>query len=113
MSGRRSRRISEFEVEANQWSAIASDETQTATEREAARDKMEREFGDLLFSLINAARLYKIKPDNALEKTNQKFQSRFTYVELKAREQGKRLDQMTLAEMDELWEEAKRKEREQ
>ena len=103
--------ISEFEVEANQWSAIASDENNSAEQREEARDKMEREFGDLLFSLINAARLYKIKPDNALEKTNQKFQRRFTYVELKAREQGKRLDQMTLAEMDALWDEAKQEER--
>lgn len=103
--------IAEFETEANQWSAVAADESNTAEQREEARDKMEREFGDLLFSLINAARLYKIKPDNALEKTNQKFQSRFTYVELKAREQGKRLDQMTLAEMDALWEEAKSFER--
>lgn len=102
--------ISEFETEANRWSAIATDESNSAEKREEARDKMEREFGDLLFSLINAARLYKIKPDNALEKTNQKFQSRFTYVELKAREQGKRLDQLTLAEMDALWEEAKQKE---
>lgn len=101
--------ITEFEVEANQWAAISADENNSAEVREAARDKMEREFGDLLFSLINAARLYKIKPDNALEKTNQKFQNRFTYVELEARRQGKRLDQMTLAEMDELWEEAKRK----
>ncbi len=103
--------ISEFEVEANQWSAVAADENKSAEQREEARDKMEREFGDLLFSLINAARLYKIKPDNALEKTNQKFQSRFTYVELKAREQGRRLDQMTLAEMDALWDEAKAQER--
>ena len=102
--------ISEFEVEVNQWSSVMADESNSTETREAARDKMEREFGDLLFSLINAARLYKIKPDNALEKTNQKFMSRFTYVELKAREQGKRLDQMTLVEMDELWEEAKRKE---
>ena len=71
------------------------------------KEKMEAEFGDLLFSLINAARLYKIKPDNALEHTNQKFIRRFTYVETKAREQGKMLNDMTLAEMDELWNEAK------
>jgi len=76
-------------------------------------EKAEQEFGDLLFSLINAARLYKIKPDNALEKTNQKFQRRFTYVELKAREQGRMLNDLTLAEMDALWDEAKRKEKEQ
>lgn len=75
------------------------------------REKAEEEFGDLLFSLINAARLYKIKPDNALEKTNQKFQRRFTYVELQAKAQGKMLNDMTLAEMDALWDEAKRKEK--
>ncbi len=73
------------------------------------REKAEQEFGDLLFSLINAARLYKIKPDNALEKTNQKFQRRFTYVETEARKQGKLLNEMTLAEMDALWDEAKAK----
>ena len=71
------------------------------------KEKMEAEFGDLLFSLINAARLYKIKPDNALEHTNQKFIRRFTYVETKAKEQGKMLNDMTLAEMDALWNEAK------
>lgn len=72
------------------------------------KDKMEAEFGDLLFSLINAARLYKIKPDNALERTNQKFIRRFTYVETKAKEQGKMINDMTLSEMDELWNEAKK-----
>ena len=71
------------------------------------KDRMEAEFGDLLFSLINAARLYKIKPDNALERTNQKFIRRFTYVESKAKEQGKLLGEMTLAEMDALWNKAK------
>lgn len=71
------------------------------------KEKMEAEFGDLLFSLINAARLYKIKPDNALEKTNQKFIRRFSYVEAKAKEQGKMLNDMTLGEMDALWNEAK------
>lgn len=71
--------------------------------------KMEQEFGDLLFSLINAARLYKIKPDNALEHTNQKFIRRFTYVEEHAKAQGKMLNDLTLGEMDALWEEAKAK----
>lgn len=73
-------------------------------------DKMEAEFGDLFFSIINAARLYKVNPDNALERTNQKFISRFNYVEQKAREQGKQLKDMTLGEMDELWNEAKGRE---
>jgi XTP/dITP diphosphohydrolase len=70
-------------------------------------DKMEAEFGDLFFSLINAARLYKINPDNALERTNQKFIHRFNYIEQKAKEQGKALKEMTLAEMETLWQEAK------
>ena len=74
--------------------------------------KAEQEFGDVLFSLINAARLYKINPDNALEMTNQKFIRRFTYVEQHSIRQGRPLKEMTLAEMDALWEEAKRLERE-
>ena len=65
------------------------------------------EFGDVLFALINAARLYKIKPDNALEKTNIKFMRRFGYIEQKAAEQGKSLKEMTLQEMEDLWQEAK------
>ena len=68
---------------------------------------MTEEFGDLLFSLINAARLYKIRPDNALEQTNLKFIRRFNYIEAKAKEQGRELKDMTLAEMDALWERAK------
>jgi XTP/dITP diphosphohydrolase len=68
------------------------------------------EFGDFLFSLINASRLYGINPDNALELTNKKFIRRFTYVETQAKQQGRELKDMTLAEMDALWNEAKRKE---
>jgi XTP/dITP diphosphohydrolase len=71
-------------------------------------DKMEAEFGDLFFSLINAARLYNINPENALERTNQKFIKRFNYLEDKTLRQGKNLHQMTLAEMDKIWEEAKK-----
>ena len=70
----------------------------------------EQEFGDLLFAMINAARLYKIRPDNALEQTNLKFMRRFNYVEAKAKEQGKELKDMTLGEMDALWNEAKKNE---
>jgi XTP/dITP diphosphohydrolase len=69
--------------------------------------KMEAEFGDLLFSLINAARLYRINPDNALERTNRKFIRRFNYLEEQSARQGRSLKEMTLAEMDELWNEAK------
>ena len=89
--------IAEFETEAisNQPSAV----------------RMEAELGDVLFALINAARLYKLKPDNALEQTNLKFIRRFNYVEEKAKEQGKDLKDMTLAEMDALWNEAKQKDK--
>ena len=73
-------------------------------------DHMVNEFGDLLFSLINAARLYKIRPDNALEQTNLKFIRRFNYLEARAHEQGRDLKDMTLAEMDALWNEAKKQE---
>ena len=72
-------------------------------------NKMEAEFGDLFFSIINAARLYKINPDNALERTNQKFIRRFNYVEEHTIKQGKSLKEMSLQEMDKLWNEAKAK----
>lgn len=75
------------------------------------KDPMVNEFGDLLFALINAARLYKIRPDNALEQTNLKFMRRFNYVEQKAREQGRALQDMSLEEMDKLWNEAKKTEK--
>jgi XTP/dITP diphosphohydrolase len=76
------------------------------------KDKMEAEFGDLLFSLINAARLYDINPENALERTNRKFISRFNYLESKTISIGKDLKTMSLAEMDVIWDEAKKEERE-
>lgn len=72
------------------------------------KEKAEAEFGDVMFSLINAARLYKINPDNALERTNQKFIRRFNYVEAHTIKQGRNLLDMTLGEMDALWEEAKK-----
>jgi len=75
------------------------------------KDKMEAEFGDMLFSLINAARLYDINPENALERTNRKFISRFNYLESKTLTVGKSLKDMTLAEMDVIWDEAKKEER--
>ncbi|MDE6048407.1 MAG: nucleoside triphosphate pyrophosphohydrolase [Paramuribaculum sp.] len=69
--------------------------------------KMEEEMGDLLFSLINVCRLYGINPENALEKTNKKFITRFNYIESKAKEKGLSLKEMTLEQMDTLWNEAK------
>lgn len=72
------------------------------------QDKMESEFGDVMFSLINYARFLKINPENALERTNKKFIKRFQYLESKAKILNKSLQDMTLAEMDVFWEEAKR-----
>ena len=74
------------------------------------KENSTRELGDFLFSVINAARLYKLNPDNALEMTNQKFIRRFNYVEDHSVKQGKSLKDMTLEEMDKLWNEAKRQE---
>lgn len=74
------------------------------------KENSTRELGDFLFSVINAARLYKFNPDNALEMTNQKFIRRFNYVEDHSVKHGKSLKDMTLEEMDKLWDEAKRQE---
>lgn len=69
--------------------------------------KVEEEFGDLLFSLVNYSRFINVDPESALERTNKKFQYRFQYIEAKAKEQGRDLKEMTLGEMDALWNEAK------
>ena len=74
------------------------------------RTRSEEELGDFLFSVINAARLYKLNPDNALERTNQKFIRRFNYIEQRSREMGRPMTEMTLQEMDNLWNEAKQQE---
>ena len=71
------------------------------------QNKMEAEFGDMFFSLINAARLYGVNPENALERTNQKFTRRFNYLESKTMKSGRNLKDMNLEEMDKIWEEAK------
>ena len=99
--------IAEFEAE------VTSERVNELTNErvnELTNERMEQEFGDLLFAMINAARLYKIRPDNALEQTNLKFIRRFNYLEAKAKEQGKELKDMTLGEMDALWNEAKKNE---
>lgn len=75
------------------------------------KENSTRELGDFIFSVINAARLYKLNPDNALEKTNQKFIRRFNYVEDHSLKQGKNLKYMSLEEMDKLWDEAKLQEK--
>lgn len=71
------------------------------------KENSTRELGDFIFSIINAARLYHLNPDNALEYTNQKFIQRFNYIEMKSKEFGIELKDMTLSEMDKLWSEAK------
>lgn len=92
------------------WTKVREeiDELQEALEK-LDGESAEAEFGDLLFSLINAARLYKLNPDNALERTNQKFVRRFGYIEAVAKAQALELKDMSLEEMDKLWEEAKSK----
>lgn len=82
------------------------DELQTEIEQ-GNSDKIESEFGDVLFSLINYARFLKVNPENALERTNKKFIKRFQYLESKAKEAGKNIKNLTLAEMNECWDEAK------
>lgn len=72
------------------------------------RENTEKEFGDLLFSVVNAARLYGIDPESALEKTNQKFMKRFGYLEERTIKAGKNLKEMSLDEMNVIWEEAKK-----
>ncbi|OYX24415.1 MAG: nucleoside triphosphate pyrophosphohydrolase [Algoriphagus sp. 32-45-6] len=85
------------------------EEFNAASDQEIDREKATGEFGDLLFSLINYARFIDINPEEALERTNLKFIKRFQYLENAARESGKNLSEMTLAEMDVYWNEAKRK----
>lgn len=95
------------------WDKVKEElnELQTEVDR-LDSEKMEEEFGDLMFSMINAARLYKINPENALEKCNQKFIRRFNYVESQTLKQGKELKDMPLEEMDRYWNEAKKIEKE-
>lgn len=94
------------------WDKVKEELAEAEAEiRKRNKDGMEEEFGDLLFAVINAARLNGVDPDNALEKTNRKFIRRFNYLEKKAAEAGRSLHDMTLAEMDGIWDEAKRLER--
>ena len=93
------------------WAKVKEELAEFETEVEKADSvKMEEEFGDLLFAVVNAARLYGINPENALEKTNRKFIRRFGYIEEKTKESGKTLKEMSLGEMEELWQQAKQEE---
>lgn len=100
----------DWEQKEDVWDKVREEFTELKQEISSMdADRTEAEFGDLFFSLINAARLYKINPDNALERTNQKFIKRFNYIERKAREMGKTLKEMKLEEMEVFWREAKGK----
>jgi XTP/dITP diphosphohydrolase len=90
------------------WAKVAEEIEEVRREISTGeKDRTEKEFGDLLFSIVNAARLYDVEPETALERTNKKFIFRFNHIEEHARSNGKKLKEMTLAEMEELWEEAK------
>ena len=96
------------------WAKVREELGELEVELEKGdKEKATQELGDFIFSVINAARLYKLNPDNALEHTNQKFIRRFNYVEEHSIRVGKPLTEMTLEEMDELWNEAKASESEE
>ncbi len=93
------------------WDKVAEELAELKIEIAAAdAARSEAEFGDLLFSVVNAARLYGVNPENALERTNRKFIRRFNYLEAQTLAQGRSLKSMSLAEMDRIWNEAKSKE---
>lgn len=90
------------------WDKVREELSEVEAEMKSGSEKnLEKEFGDLLFAVVNASRLYGVNPENALELTNRKFISRFNYIEAKAKEMNRDLRDMTLAEMDALWDEAK------
>ena len=99
----------DWEDKQDVWAKVREelDELETELKRED-KQRSEKELGDFIFSVINAARLYKLNPDNALEMTNQKFISRFNYIEQHSIKSGKPLTEMSLEEMDKLWNEAKK-----
>lgn len=100
----------DWEERSQVWDKVKEEIQEFQTEIDKMdKDNMEAEFGDLLFSLINAARLYDINPDNALERTNKKFIKRFNYLEEKTIKQERNLKTLTLAEMNKIWNEAKEK----
>ena len=99
----------DWEQKEDVWDKVREEISEFENElKNDASTNREEEFGDLLFSLVNVARLYKLKPDNALEKTNQKFTRRFNYIEQQAIAQVRSLSEMTLDEMEALWQEAKK-----
>lgn len=103
----------DWEKKEDVWDKVKEELAEVETEMKRNDHKEEeKEFGDLIFSIVNAARLYDVHPETALEKTNRKFIARFNYLEREATKNGRKLKDMTLAEMDKFWNEAKKLESE-
>ena len=99
----------DWEKKEDVWDKVREEADEVECEiKKGNKETLEEEFGDLLFAVVNAARLYGVNPDTALEKTNKKFINRFNYIEKKSSEKGKKLKEMTLDEMEILWNEAKK-----
>jgi len=98
----------DWEDPSDVWGKVKEETAEVEAEIKAGnKGGIEEEFGDLMFALINAARLHGVNPENALERTNRKFITRFNYMEAKTKEAGKKMKDMTLAELDAIWDEAK------
>lgn len=98
----------DWEKREDVWDKLTEETTETAQAIASGRaDDIEAEFGDMFFALVNAARLYGVTPENALERTNRKFIARFNHIEKCAARDGRKLKEMTLEEMDRYWNEAK------
>jgi XTP/dITP diphosphohydrolase len=99
----------EWEKREDVWKKVVEEmaELQNEVESNAPLSKLENEFGDLIFALVNYARYIGVNPDDALERTNLKFFNRFTFIEEKARSEGRSVSTMTLEEMDNYWNQAK------
>jgi len=98
----------DWEERTQVWDKVSEEMDELKVEIDSGnKDKIEQEFGDLLFSVVNAARLYNVDPETALERTNRKFMKRFSYLESKTIKQGQSLKEMTLDQMNVIWEEAK------
>ena len=99
----------DWEYKEQVWDKVKEEINELAHEIDQVdKDKIEAEFGDLFFAMVNAARLYGVDPESALERTNLKFIKRFNYLESQTLAKGKSLHDMSLAEMDVIWDEAKK-----
>ncbi len=99
----------DWENRSDVWDKVKEEVSEVEAEIESKdKERLQAEFGDLLFAIINAARLYGVNPENALEHTNRKFIDRFNYIEAGAKSQGKHVSDLTLQEMDALWDEYKK-----